>query len=62
MVEYVILVGTFEDTPYHVAVETDEFEGAPSDYFRPGCTDCKEVGRIQILGDIHLLPGFFDIR
>ena len=62
MVEYIILSAMFFEEACWVAVQVDEFEGAPSDYFKPGCSDCKEVGRIQVLGDVHLLPGFFDIR
>lgn len=42
--------------------ELEEADMGPEALFAPRATDIEERGRIQILGDTHLLPDSFSIK
>ena len=43
-------------------IDAEELQDQPNlaDYFVPGTTDLQEIGRIQVMGDTHLLGTMFD--
>lgn len=43
-------------------IDAEDLQDTPNlaDYFTPGTVDIEEVGRIQVLGDTHLLGTMFD--
>jgi len=57
--EYAVIrarVGTGNPAAVHL-IDAEDLQDFPNiaDYFPPGTHDVKEVGRIQIMGDTHLL-------
>ena len=43
-------------------IDTEDLQDSPNlaDYFPPGTPDVQEIGRIQVMGDTHLLGTMFD--
>ncbi len=40
----------------------DKDVSGPEDFFVPDCTDFAKIGRINIVGDAHLLEGYFQVN
>ena len=45
-----------------VADDEDNHIVGPEDFFVPGTTEIEKLGQIQVLGDTHLLDGYFSVK
>jgi hypothetical protein len=62
--EYAVIrarVGNGNPVAVHL-IDAEELQEFPNlaDYFPPGTRDVQEVGRIQVMGDTHLLGMMYD--